>query len=135
MNTRCTRPSLKARTRHEPKSTPMKYSLLIAALSLGLIALPPAASARDWERDFYFESDRDLHVAVGHLREHYEHVAIDLDHAGARGRERLHEIKKQINDISAGLETGNFKPERVREKIHGIHEELHRLLVEYRSTH
>jgi len=109
----------------------MKYSLLIVALSLSLTALPPPARAdRDWERDFYFESDKDLHDSVRHLNEHYEHVAIDVERAGGRVRENLHEIRKQINAISDGVNTGNFQPERIREKIHKAHEELHRLSQE-----
>lgn len=107
----------------------MKYPLLLASLSLGLIILSPAAARaeRDWDKDFFFESDRDFRASIGHLREHYDHVAIEAERAGEPARVRLHEIRRQIAELTEAM-----PPARFHERVHGIHEELHRLGVEIR---
>jgi hypothetical protein len=112
----------------------MKYPILIVALSLGITALAPIASADD--RDYRYDDYRDYHDGIRHLREHYDRVRDDADHYGANRHQRdeLNGIRDDIDRTAGWVDSGRYDPARVREKISRMHGDLHNLSEDLRHN-
>jgi hypothetical protein len=114
----------------------MKYSLLILALSLGVLAAPPLASADDRDRDYHYGDYRDHRDGVHRLRDHYDRVKAESEQFGASRHQRdaLHGIRDDIDRVSGEVDSGRFDPDRVRGRITRIHEALHNLSDDLRHN-
>jgi hypothetical protein len=113
----------------------MKYPILILALSLGITALPPIASAES-DRDYHYDDYRDYRDGIRHLRDHYDRVRGEADHLGANRhqREALSGIRDGIDRVAGFVDSGRYDPARVRENISRLHGDLHNLSEDLRHN-
>ena len=115
----------------------MKYSILILALSLGITALPPIASAQyDREREYHYDDWKDYHDGIRHLREHYDRVRDEADHyhASRRQRDALNGIRDEIDHVAGWIDSGHYETARTRDKISRLHGDLHNLSEDLRHN-
>jgi len=120
----------------------MKYTTIIASLSLGLTALlstgcvdpgyvTATVSTSSYDGD---DTGHDFRRKVHHLREHYARVRDEAENRGAgpRVRGELAEIREGIDRVAGFVYSGQFIPERAQENISRLHEELRQV---WRETH
>jgi uncharacterized coiled-coil DUF342 family protein len=113
----------------------MKYSILVLALSLGIMALPPLASAQS-DRDYHYDDWKDYHDGIHHLREHYDRVREEADrfHANRHQRDTLYGIRDEIDHVAGWIDSGHYETDRTREKISRLHADLHGLSEDLRHN-
>jgi hypothetical protein len=113
----------------------MKHTILILALSLGITALTPIASAES-ERDYHYDDWKDYHDGIHHLREHYDRVRDEADRLGANRHQRdsLNGIRDEIDHVAGWIDSGHYETARTREKISRLHGDLHNLSEDLRHN-
>ena len=120
----------------------MKYTTIIASLSLGLTALITTGCVADAgyagggsDNSSYYDNGTDYREKVRHLRAHFARVHDEAEYHGANRhiRGELIEINEGIDRVASFVFSGQFVPERAQENISRLHSELRQVSEEIRQ--
>jgi hypothetical protein len=98
----------------------MKHILFFTALLIGFASLTTATFAKDKDRDDdWRKAQKDMRNQVTALQKNYDIYKDRVKYMGGARRQwqELQDVRAQIDDISGRVESGNFDPRDIRNRI------------------
>jgi hypothetical protein len=117
----------------------MKYTAIIASLSLGITAFITTGCVTDGsgyaDNSYHYDQDTTFRDKVRHLREHYARVRDEAEYRSASRhiRGELVDISQGIDRVASFVFSGQFIPERAQDNIARLHSELRGVSEEMRN--
>jgi septal ring factor EnvC (AmiA/AmiB activator) len=103
----------------------MKHLLLLLAFVIGFASFPAATLAKD-KGDDWHKAQKEVRNELNALQKSYDIYKDRVKYMGGDRRQwqALHDVRADIDDISAQVDSGNFDPRDMRNRIQRANDNL-----------